>query len=267
MRTETIIKSDLEAIGQLKPDDWGDIIPEFEFYLATPFCYPLKIVLEDKLAGVGVAVVFENTAWLAHIIVDKEMRNRGIGARIVAELVDLLNNHSIESCLLTATSLGRPVYEKAGFRTVGEYLFLKRETPWKAEPLDANIVPYKEDWRAQIYDLDQKAAGENRIRLTADFLADSFVYRKQDKITGFYLPELRDGLIVADTPEAGLALMNLKYATVDKAALPSTNTMALAFLKERGFVETGITAPRMVLGKDIPWRPDMIYGRIGGNFG
>lgn len=267
MHFEPLTSLDLSEIGDLQPADWPDITPELTYYIDKPFCHPIKSKINGKIAGIGTAIVFENTAWLAHIIVVPDFRNRGIGYQLVLELLKNLSRDAVETCLLTATKIGQPIYEKAGFRTVGEYVFLNRESPWEGMPDSPNLAPFKEVYRSRIYELDKKASGENRQTLIAEYLINSIVYLENSHVLGCYLPDLRNGLIVADSIQAGLALMNVKYATEDKAAIPSANVAGLAFLKEHGFVETGLTAPRMVLGKDIAWKPEMIFGRIGGNFG
>ena len=61
--------------------------------------------------------------------------------------------------------------------------------------------------------------------------------------------------------------MNLKYASEDKAVLPSDNAVAIHYLKHNGFIETGKKGTRMILGNELPWQPQMIYSRIGGNLG
>ena len=267
MHFEPLTSLDLSEMGDIQPAEWPDIIPELTYYIDAPFCHPIKTKIGEKIAGIGTAIVFKNTAWLAHIIVAPDFRRRGVAYQLVLELLKNLRLEGIETCLLTATKVGQPVYEKAGFRTVGEYVFLDREKPWQGKPDSQNLAPFKEIYRSQIYELDGKASGENRQPLIAEYLINSIVYLENSRVLGYYLPDLRNGLIVADSIEAGLTLMNVKYATEDKAAIPSANVAGLAFLKEHGFVETGLTAPRMVLGKDIAWRPEMIFGRIGGNFG
>lgn len=61
--------------------------------------------------------------------------------------------------------------------------------------------------------------------------------------------------------------MKIKYSKIDKASLPSDNIMGIEFLKYNRFIETTKKVSRMILGKDINWKPNKIYSRIGGNFG
>ena len=266
MQFETITYSDLDEIRNLQPDDWGDIIPDIEFYLRSSFCNPVKATIDGIIVGTGTAIVFENTAWIAHIIVGSRHRNKGIGGQIVNYLLELLKKDSIETCSLIATSLGKPVYIKSGFSVVSEYLFFKREKPRVTCALSKNLIPFAEVYRSEIYKLDAKISGENRVRLLENMLEKSILYVDKNKVLGYYIPELKEGLIFADTEEAGLELMRLKYSTVDKAVLPSENTAGREFLIQNGFVQISI-GTRMVLGKEIAWKPEKMYSRIGGNLG
>jgi len=266
MQFETVTSSDLDEIKNLQPQDWPDIIPEFKFYIQSSFCSPIKTKINNRIVGIGASIVFENTSWIAHIIVDSDYRNKGIGAQIVNELLDALKRDSVATCSLIATELGKPVYLKAGFRIVSEYLFFQREKQWIECPVSENVILYEEKYRAMIYELDHKISGEKRELLLTDYLSNSLVYVENNKVLGYYMPDLKEGLIYADTNEAGLELMKLKYSKVDKAVLPSDNIAGVAFLQQNGFVETR-KGTRMILGKDLDWNPGKMFGRIGGNFG
>ena len=266
MTLEPIVFNDLDEIRNLQPNDWGDIIPDIEFYLKSTFCYPIKATIDSKIAGIGTLIIFENTSWIAHIIVGRNYRNKGIGSQIVNELLKKTKEDAIETCSLIATDLGKPVYLKAGFRIETEYTFLKREKQWINGPVSKNVIPFKEKYRTAIYELDKAISGEKRELLLKDYLANSVLYIENENVAGYYLPDLKEGLIFADTNEAGLELMKLKYSTVDKAVIPIENVIGLEFLKQQGFIETS-KGTRMVFGKDLSWNPSKMYSRIGGNFG
>jgi len=266
MQFETVTPADLDEIRSLQPEDWSDIIPEFEFYIQSSFCCPIKTRINGKIVGLGASIAFKNTGWIAHIIVDGEYRNKGFGTQIVNKLLDILKRDSVETCSLIATELGKPVYLKAGFRIAAEYSFFKREKRWIDFPVYENIISFKEDHRALIYELDQLISGEKREPLLKDYLSNAEVYAENNKVIGFYLPDLKEGLIYADSDKAGLELMKLKYAKVDKAVLPSDNIAGIDFLRQNGFTETR-KGTRMILGKELEWNPQKIFGRIGGNLG
>ncbi len=266
MEFEAITINDLDEIWNLQPQDWSDIIPDFKFYIKSSFCHPIKTQIKGQIVGIGTSIRFENTSWIAHIIVHSEYRNKGIGAQIVNGLLDTLKKDSIATCSLIATDLGKPVYLKAGFRIVAQYSFFQREKRWIDCPVSENVVSFDEHYRTMIYELDHSISGEKRELLLNDYLSNSKVYVENNKVRGYYIPGLKEGLIFANTDEAGLELMKLKYTSVDKAALPSDNQAGIEFLKQNGFVETK-KGTRMIFGKDLDWNPKKMFSRIGGNLG
>ncbi|MHC1702928.1 MAG: GNAT family N-acetyltransferase [Tenuifilaceae bacterium] len=267
MKFNKLDVTDLPKIKDLQPEGWTDITPEFEFYLKSNFCNPIKIEVDGRMVGVGVSIVYEKTAWLAHIIVDSSFRNRGVGSKIVEELMNNLRSESITTYSLIATEIGQPVYVRAGFRFVSNYVFMKREKPWINYPVSSKIVNFHEDYRSTFYDLDKQITGENRIPLLNEFIKTSLLFIDKNEVLGYFMPDLKEGLIYAETDEAGLELMKLKYSKVDKAVLPSENIVGVEFLKNNGFFETSTKGTRMILGKDLDWKPTKMYSRIGGNFG
>lgn len=262
-----ITYNDLNEIRQLQPEGWTDIVPEYEYYIRKDFCFPVKAIIEKKIVGVGTLIVFANTAWLAHIIVDKKHRNRGIGFQITEKLINEGNRKSVKRLLLIATELGLPVYKKAGFKIVTGYQFYLRDKTWRDFPLSPNVYPYEDAFGSKIYELDEKISGENRRSLIVDYLQNTHVYVENNSIIGFYMPDLGEGLIFASTTEAGLELMKIKYSKVDKAVLPVENLIGNDFLIQNGFTLSGTKGTRMILGQEIGWKPEQIYSRIGGNFG
>jgi N-acetylglutamate synthase-like GNAT family acetyltransferase len=267
MNFETVGYNDLNEIRNLQPAGWPDIVPEFEFYIDSKYCHPILTRADTKIVGIGALIIFDKTCWMAHVIVDEVYRKRGVGYKIVEELLDQLHNYSIDTCLLIATELGKPTYQKVGFRIVSEYYYLNREKQWPNFTIPKNVTSFKEDYYSMIICLDKKISGENREALLSEHIKNSTVYIEDNIIKGYYLPGLEEGLILADTIEAGIELMKVKYSKIDKAVIPSENTAGIEFLKQNGFVEIRTKGTRMILGKDIDWKPEKIFSRIGGNFG
>ncbi|KXX67058.1 GNAT family N-acetyltransferase [Flammeovirga sp. SJP92] len=260
--------SDLEAIGALQPEGWPDIIPKFEEYIDQEFSFPIKVSIDNEIVGIGCAIVFKKTGWLAHIIVDSEQRNKGIGLAIVNYLLELHKANGVESSLLIATDLGAHVYKKVGFKTVSNYLFLKRESGIMKVNLESKkLIPYQEEHYPEILKLDYKITGEHRRPLLMKSLKDAVIFKEKDLIQGAFLPNLGEGLIIATTPEAGIELMKLKYSTVDKAVIPEENKIGLEFLLKNSFQLSPSKGQRMLLGNEVAWKADGYFGRIGGNFG
>ena len=268
MNYTKITAEDLAQIKNLQLEGWPDITNDFRFYIDNDFCYPIKATIDDCIVGVGVSMVFNNkTAWLDDIIVEKNNRNKGIGFQIVDKLLTDLNSRSIESVLLIATELGEPVYKKSGFRLVSDYIFFNREQEWNEISISKHITPYKEEFYDEILKLDKKISGENREQLLKMYIENCLMYLDNNILKGFFMPNLGEGLIFADNPLVGIELMKMKYSTVNKAVLPEENIIGIGFLKSIGFIESESMGKRMILGKDVSWKPDCFFSRIGANFG
>lgn len=191
----------------------------------------------------------------------------GIGFQITKKLLSDKLSGSVDTVLLIATEPGRPVYEKAGFRTVTEYLYFQRDNPWKDYQVSSNIIPYNESHYAILMGLDTQISGEGRKALLEDFMGNTLVYIENNSVKGFYMPDLGEGLIFALAENAGLELMKVKYSKADKAVLPSDNLPGTDFLSKHGFKLTDTRGTRMILGQDIDWKPKNVFSRIGGNYG
>jgi hypothetical protein len=267
MHCDRLIQLEIDQIRNLQPDGWPDITDSFRFYADNDFCFPVKMSIGDKIVGIGNSIIFEKTAWLSHIIVNIEHRSLGIGFKIVEYLLNDIITKGIETTLLIATDLGEPVYKKAGFHKVSDYLYFSRENAMSKESFSDKITPYSDGLYTDIIKLDTSISGEGREKLLNKYLHESFVYIDNKEVKGFYLPHLGEGPIYAQTIEAGIELMKVKYSSIDKAVLPSENHFGIEFLRQRGFVESDTKGKRMILGKDIAWKPENIFSRIGGNFG
>lgn len=266
MHIEPFTPTDLTSLADLQPEGWQDIVPAYSFYVNSPFCFPIKVVLDTKIVGIGTTIIHQHTAWLAHIIVDSKHRNKGIGGRITLSLVESLQTKDCETINLIATDLGAPVYEKIGFETQTHYLFfnhLKADPSWQRCKY---ILPLTTHHKEQIAILDQQMTGEERMMLLEPYLTSGYVYQDKQGIEGFYLPALGEGLIIAKTNIAGIELLKMRLATKDHAAFPVDNVEATKFLYQHNFKEVR-RAKRMSLGKKRSWLPTRLYNRIGGNLG
>lgn len=258
---------DLPHIGHLQPKGWDNMLQSILSYCMQPFCRPIKVLEGDRIIGVGNIVLHQGSGWLSHIIVDSAHRGKGVGQQIVEHLLDIAAEHRLASVNLIATDLGAPVYEKAGFRPVGDYIYLKKIDNWIFKGIPDNVRSGTSIDHHQIFELDRQISGENRVKLIEDHVKNCIVFDHKGTVEGYYLPHLGQGPIYALTGRAGLALMALKYSSADIAVLPKANTVGVDFLVQRGFEIKNNTAIRMVYGQETLWQPQHIYSRIGGNHG
>ncbi|MFI5151232.1 MAG: GNAT family N-acetyltransferase [Bacteroidia bacterium] len=259
-------EQDLIQLDELQPQGWQDLKITFQNYLKSGICFPFKHMNGDKLIGIGASIIHRDTAWLGHIIVHPGYRNKGIGLEITQALAEFSHAQYCNTIYLIATELGAPVYVKAGFETETEYLFYKDINLLTEHPVSEYIAATSDADITQILSLDKLASGEDRAEHLSAYLKGSFVYRKDDGIEGFYLPAWGDGLITARNGSAGLELMKLRLMQQDSACFPAENIVASAYFKETGY-KACRTAKRMRLGVKRPWKPTMLFNRIGGNLG
>lgn len=265
MKIDLLNPSDVPRLDALQPDGWTPIIPYYEFYTRTPYCRPLKYVVDGQIAGVGSSIEHHGTAWLAHIIVRHDFRRQGIGRAITTMLMnDLLTKHHIASIHLVATPMGEPLYRQLGFRRVSEYVFLKGGKT-TSDP-ETTLETYHPCFREAGLTMDREATSEDRRELLEPHWMNACFTMSDGELTGFYMPGLGEGFILATTPEAGLALLRRKHSSGAPGVIPEENRHAIGSLEANGFVEyrRGV---RMAYGQPLCWHPERIYGRIGGNLG
>ncbi|MDD3080495.1 MAG: GNAT family N-acetyltransferase [Paludibacter sp.] len=264
---EKINTSDLSGLSKLQPNGWTDITKAFEFYLSIGFCFPIKACADDDVVGLGNLISFGKTAWLSHIIVNPDFRNQGIGRAVVDELLKIAREQNVECISLFATSMGEPVYLKAGFIVDCKYLSFRKVDSSSDFSISKNIIPFDDSFANKIYETDRQVSGEDRREILKLNISRSFLYVKNGDLLGYYLPSMGEGHIVAVTEEAGIELMKYRSIKTDIAVIPAANEVAINFLLKNGFQNEGVKGKRMIFGKNVIWKPDCIYNRIAGNLG
>ncbi len=87
----------------------------------------------DDVVGTALRSDFGEVSTLSMIIVDARMRGRGVGRKLMDQIMDSAGARELR---LVATADGLPLYEKLGFRAVGEILqhqgIAKAATPERA---------------------------------------------------------------------------------------------------------------------------------------
>lgn len=266
MDIKPLERNDIHMLTALQPDGWPDIQPSFEFYFSTDFCFPIQVTVDNKIIGIGTTIIHNDVAWLAHIIVHPNCRNKGVGQLITKTLVDSIKEHHCETVYLIATELGEPVYTKLGFETETEYLVFKDISFRKSLTVHQNIEPFTQEYRDQITTIDRIVSGENRTTHIDKYFSNAYLYCQNTTVEGYYLPSFGDGLIVATTTAAGIELMKLRLKSKENAIFPIDNINAVLYLHENNYQEIK-TIKRMQFGKKRSVQFANMYNRIGGNLG
>lgn len=256
---------DLETITRLTPPGWTDLRPVFDRYLQNPQVEAVKFCEGEQLCGVGASIRMERTAWLAHIVVDAQFRGRGIAGSIVEYLCDRLERSGVETVSLLATDLGEPVYVRCGFRTVGHYAFLTLPQAFRVEQMP--LRAYAPQDLEAVLDFDLRYAGENRASLLLPHLSSAMLAFEGSTLRGYYLPELGEGHVVADSHEAALSLLSLRSHKSLTCGVPVANEYVLdALIRQGAQVEEKYIA-RMERGMPLHWNAYWCCARIAGKLG
>ncbi|MDR2920857.1 MAG: GNAT family N-acetyltransferase [Tannerella sp.] len=266
MEITAVKRDDVPVLSPLQPNGWVDIRPVFDFYIDSSFCFPIKVVTDHSIVGLGVVIIHNDVAWLAHVIVHPDYRCRGIGLQIVRTLIGIIKDNGCSTTYLIATDLGEPVYKKVGFITETTYLVHKDIVALKDRAISDQIHRYKDKYREQLLGLDRKTSGEDRMMHLEEHLISGRVYLCNDRVEGYYLPTLGEGLIIAETEKAGIELLKLHLQYNNRVVIPQENLVARKFLEETGVGEVK-AIKRMRLGEERKVLFANIYNRIGGNVG
>jgi N-acetylglutamate synthase-like GNAT family acetyltransferase len=266
MNIKPITLEDIDSLKELQPPDWDDIIPHIKYYIDSPLCDPIKITSKDKIIGIGTTLKHRDTAWLAHIIVHPEFRNKSIGKMITDSLVDSLDKSKYETIYLIATDLGHPVYLRSGFEVETEYVHFECEPGKFKSVISPDIIPFNEKYKQEIFLLDNLTTGEYRENRLNEHMQNSFIFLSNGKVSGAYFPTLREGLIIANDPDAGIELLKLHLSEKDESIFPLENKTAFDFLMQNNCKEYK-TSRRMRFGKKRIWHPENLYNRVSGQIG
>jgi GNAT superfamily N-acetyltransferase len=270
--------ADVDAAVELAlAQGWRNRLRFYDFVLRVPTCQALVGEVEGRLVATGLATANGPVGWLGAIVVEAGQRGRGLGRAMTEELIARLRAAGCQTLSLEATDAGRPMYERMGFRLVTHYHQLQ------AGHLDEPPVPpegtrVRQLRRADlpvIFALDRQATAEDRSA-PLEVLAEGGGWVLEDEsggtLRGFLLPAERAyGAIIAPRPEDGLYLLDLHRYLVPvdghvRAGTPHENEAGWQALLARGWQETW-RAPRFLLGPDVPWRPDWIWGQINSAMG
>ena len=143
--------------------------------------------LDGTAVGTTTTCLFDSVAWVAMVLVDVEVRGRGIGSALLRHALAFLDARGIETVRLDATPAGRPVYEKLGFQpeydlTRYEGIAPHRTTEGRTEPATAAMIP-------ELIELNRDMTGTNRARLLSRLFDEApqsmRVVRTHGRLEGF----------------------------------------------------------------------------------
>jgi predicted N-acetyltransferase YhbS len=235
--------------------------PEFlEFSVASPGTEMFVGCQGDRVVGVAGGVCFGRTGWLGNVAVDDDARGRGLGRAISETAVDWLRQAGAETVLLTATKLGRPIYDRLGFADDGVTygIWTQEHPPALACDPSATVRATQMD---DVIRQDAEATGEDRRSYLAPFAARARVPAGSGRAGYRVALPWGGGPVIAASPACARRLIvdMIRASPGAGLAFPELNAHAAALAVSLGF-QLARRVRRMRLGPPVPgYRPGAIY--------
>lgn len=267
------------ATDMILSHEWGVRRDWLALAAAQPECVPIVAEADGAIVGTGVGTANGAVGWIGTIFIDKAWRGHGLGRAITQAIIDQLDAAGCRTLVLVATVEGRRLYERMGFEVQTRYRILEApgiEDPPPAEtgtPGDvgaAAVRAFRQDDLGAVLAVDREGTGEDRahlvrrlatpetarVRVGADGGVDGFVIRAP----------WGGGATVANSVDAALDIVEARRVTAGAAGrvrvgLLADNEAGLARLAALGFTDQW-SAPRMIRGEPLAWRPDWIWGQF-----
>jgi len=263
--------SDLDEVAAAtEAGGFGNRREFFRMTLALGNCRPLVAVEHGRIVGTGLGSIHGRAGWIGVIFVAPELRRRGLGKALTEAVCADLESAGCVSLVLVATDLGRPVYEKLGFRVQTEYHMISGD-PLDAAPTPPRGTRLRQITRADlngVAGLDRQATGEDRRALIEHFAASGWLLEGAGgELRGFLMPTVRgNGALIAPEPDDASCLLDLHRHLAPRdghawAGLATEHEAGRRLLVDRGWFAWR-TFPRMVRGEDPAWQPSMIWGQF-----
>jgi predicted N-acetyltransferase YhbS len=260
---------------------WG-VRRDWLAYAATSDrCAPLVADVEGQIVATGVGTINGPAGWVGSIFVAPGHRGQGLGLRLTQAIIDRLESAGCRTLVLVATDEGRRLYERIGFEVQTRYRILQavglppaveaaREGIPAALPDAAGVRAFRDGDLDAVLALDRDGTGEDRSHAIRRFAsADSArVSQGADgRLDGFVIrAPWGGGATIARTADAALRIVTARRRAAGpdgrvRVGVLDDNAEGLARLGDVG-LRLMWSAPRMIRGDALAWRPEMIWGQF-----
>lgn len=271
-------EADIDAAVELRHSGgWDERRSSLELTLATANCRPLVGVRDGAIVATGQGVVNGPVGWVGSIFVDARLRRQGLGGAMTEEVCRGLESAGCRTLALIASDLGRPIYEKMGFRIDATYQ-IHEAAPLPTAPAPPPGTALRRMRPAdmdRVGELDFRATGEDRRALLGALVDRGWLLETDDgQVLLGFLVSIQSGsaALIAPNPDDAACLLDLLRHLADgrtravRAAVVSSHTAGLRLLETRGWTGA-FEMPRMLRGPAIAWDPTLIWSLLGFAFG
>ena len=220
-------RTELELYTTVQPDGWF-VIEE-----------------DDRIVAVGGCMVYGSFSWIGLVGTRPADRGRGHATRLSEHLVKWSYARGCRTVALDASKLGRPIYERLGFRPVGSTVQLaprRMQEPRNPEVTIGHLASPDKD---QLLELDAGIFGGDRsgllkLLMRGDGKSRLVTRHNAGRLSGYLF--VRDRLIgpgAATSPDVARTLVHdaLADTSPEQTLLLPSESAYLDVLLSLGFVE------------------------------
>lgn len=232
------------AAALSQAERWPHRIGDWE--MALGLGHGVVVLADGAVAGTAMVMPFGSVATAGMIIVGEALRGKGVGRRLMAEVMALA---APREWRLVATTDGLPLYRKLGFDETGEVVQIQGLLSGVPTSSYARIGRAEAGDAARIAAIDTEATGMARLPLVEALLKRGpvAVLRDGGRITGY--AALRPfgrgevaGPVIAAAPQGAQAL--LAFLLADRAGRfvrvdTDSDSGLIPWLEQAGLVRAG----------------------------
>lgn len=240
-----------------KDEGWISTRRELAFLLERSPDGCLVYHEDGKQVGFVTAVPYGTSGWIGNLLVAATARGRGIGTALFKQAMQVLQSNGIRTVWLTASTYGRPIYERNGFRLCDQVRRWERSGETQATA--AAPVPIQPGWQQ----IDYLGWGDTRNELLDYAVANGTAVGAEQ---GFLVLQRIGGsqqigpfgALNSSTAEQLLeqALVKTGRVLLD---VPLSNRPASRLLTSRGFTVSS-EVDLMYAGQPPAYHPEHIFG-------
>ncbi len=217
-----------------------------------------------RAGGLPIAFVtsmkYNDSGWIGNLIVRESMRGKGIGSSLMKRALDALQQAGVRTVWLTASTSGKPIYERLGF------VELDVINRWKGKGYAGHFCQTGGISLGEALVLDSMGWGDSREALLSATFKRGEIFGGPG---GFLVIQGDSVLMQAGpwgciNPQKASMLLDAAMAKIAGTGeivldVPGKNAAAASLLASRGFGIAGRTS-LMYRGTAPLYKPEIIYG-------
>lgn len=244
-----------ELVALTGQEGWNYRPEDFKLMESTG-CTKTLIATNGRIMGMITVLDYGDIGWISNVLVDREMRRRGIGRELINAGVQHLEGK--RTITLFSTKEAYAFYLREGFKFDRDFHYVRYVGGEKGANKDFR-------WGNDAFDMDRECFGYRRVRLLRRLMESGGALAPLEG-RGFALlrhdpKEAMVGPVVADDKGAGLRLL---YAAFNALGIGSTAVLPNAGIDG---VEEIFPVSRVYLGERPPTDYDRVFAFAGLEFG